>query len=438
MTIRKITILLLFFLLFFLQNRYAISAIDDWVYTFIVNENTNSHLSIMDDGVIRYPIASFHDALLSQSRDYFISNGRFIVHTLVQYFCGTMTMQTFVIFNTLIFGLFTMLVIQLTNRKINTFDLLFVLSAIWILIPHKGLTFMGNISLSINYLWTSVATLSFILMIEKLCSQKHISWGHTLFACMMALIAGSLQESFSIGVSGAIIFYCLFNHQNISKQLMLILTAYLLGTMICVLSPANFGRTEDIGGIGFHWRCLMGIVSSPPIILSAISTIIIAKRGQLIPFVKRNYFLLFASVINLMFASFIAYNGRHQLTAVNICCMVVLLRIWFDLDYPRLRKTISVMLTSIAILSYYPILQNRQAYHQAFTILTKRAHSDNHHGIISGAEFEKLTEQIKHNPILECNYIAVFTFQNWDFYEHSFSSYLTKGKNNRLIEEIKK
>ena len=436
MTIKKTTILLLFFLLFFLQNRYAISAIDDWVYAFIVNENANGHLSIMDDGVIRHPIASFHDALLSQSRDYFISNGRFIVHTLVQYFCGTMTMQTFVIFNTLVFVLFTMLVIQLANRKINTLDLIFVLSAIWILIPHKGLTFMGNISLSINYLWTSVATLSFILMIEKLCIQKHISWGHTLYGCMMALIAGSLQESFSIGVSGAIMFYCLFNHQTISKQLMLILTAYLLGTMICMLSPANFGRTEDIGGIGFHWRCMLGIASSPPITLNAIATIIIAKRGQLIPFIKRNYFLLLASVINLMFAVFIAYNGRHQLTAVNICCMVVLLRVWFDLDYPRLRKTISVMLTSIAILSYYPILQTRKAYYQAFITITERAYSDNHHGTISGTEFEELTDNIKRNPFLECNYVATFTFQNWDYYEISLSSYLTKGKNNRLIKEI--
>ena len=438
MTKQKLIILSLFFLLFYLQNRYAISAIDDWVYAFIVNEDAQSHLSIMDDGVERQPVTSLNDAIVSQSRDYFKTNGRFIVHTLVQYFCGTMTMQTFVILNSVVFAFFTMLIIRMTNRKLTTSDLLLLLSAIWILLPHKGLVFMGNISLSVNYLWVSVATLGFIALFEKLQRQESLTWAMTIVVSLFAFAAGSLQESFSIGVSGALLLFLIWKRKTLNKKIFLIAIAYILGAFACGLSPANFGRTDDIDGVGFHIKSLLGILSSPPIVLFIIVAAGLAIKGKLLDVVKNSYFLVVTAIINLLFAIFIAYNGRHQLTAVNICLFIVLLQIWLDTASLRLRKITSVVLICIAILSYFPILQVRKSYHDAFAALTERACSDNDNGIISGTEFEELTEKINHNYIIECNYVTTFTFQDWDFYEHSLSAYITKGANNRLIEEIRK
>ena len=435
---KKIIIIFIFLLAFYFQNHYAIKAIDDWVYAFIINENCDNYLSIMDDGMMRRPVTSIYDAILSQSRGYLYTNGRFLVHTLVQYFCGTMSMQTFVILNSIIFSLFTFLILRLINRKIDLYDLLFILSAIWILIPHKGLTFMGNISLSMNYLWTSVVTLAFVLIIESLQRIKQLSWNAMLFTGIFALIAGSLQESFSIGMSGALLLYCLLHRNTIDKKILFIFTAYMIGTAVCILSPANFGRTENIGGIGFHWRCLLGICSSPPIIITMIIMITITIKRKLLYFIEKNYFLLVSAIINLLFAILIAYNGRHQLTAVNVCLFIVILRLWIDTTSYRLRKYASLIFVVIAVISYYPILQTRKYYNDAFITLTEKAFTENNNGIVSGSEFEKMTEQINRNHLLECNYIMPFTFQDWDFYEHSLSAYLTKGKNNRLIEEIRK
>ena len=113
-----ISILVVFFLSFYVQNQYAIFSIDDWTYTFIVNENALNYQAVTEDSIIRQPVSSFSDAIISQSRDYFKtapSNGRFIIHTLVQYICGTKTMSQFIILNSLMFIAFTILIIKLSN-----------------------------------------------------------------------------------------------------------------------------------------------------------------------------------------------------------------------------------------------------------------------------------------------------------------------------------
>ena len=68
-------ILGIFFLAFYFQDRYAIFSIDDWTYAFVVQDSYFNYQSVADDNVVRQPIMSFHDALLSQSRDYFKTNG---------------------------------------------------------------------------------------------------------------------------------------------------------------------------------------------------------------------------------------------------------------------------------------------------------------------------------------------------------------------------
>ncbi len=435
---QKLIILSLFFLLFYLQNRYAISAIDDWVYAFVVNEDAENHLSIMDDGVVRQPVTSFYDAIVSQSRDFFITNGRFVVHTLVQYFCGTMSMQVFVVLNSIVFALLTMLIIRLTNRKLNTCDLLILLSAIWILMPHKGLTFMGNISLSINYLWVSAATLLFIAIFERVQRKDSLTWMTTSFIGVFAFFVGSFQESFSIGVSGALTIYLFWKWKTVNKKMIVIALAYLFGTMICICSPANFGRTDDIDGIGFHWNCMLGILSSPPIVLFVIVAILLIIKKKWRSVLDENYLLVVPAIINLLFAILIAYNGRHQLTSVNLFLLIFLIKLWLDTTATRIKQTISVLVICVAMLSYYPVLMVRKAYYESFMAIIEQAEHNNHHGIVSGVKFETMTEKIKKNYLLECNYVTTFTFQDWDFYERSLSSYLTKGENNRLIEEIRK
>ena len=429
-------ILITFFLAFYAQNRYAIFSIDDWTYAFIVDKDAFNYQAVVNDDVIRQPVTSFYDAALSQSRDYFKTNGRFIIHTLVQYFCGTKTMEQFVIINSIIFALFTILMMRLTLRKIDIWSLLLLLSAIWILIPHKGMTFMGNITCSIDYLWSCTATLLFLNILEIMIRQDFRCKKRTLAIFILyAFITGSLQESFGIGLSGALFTYLIWKHKTIKPEIAATIVVYIIGVIICMATPANFRRFDDIQGAGFHINSLLGLLSSFAFILFIISIIIITKNGKLKDFIHDNYIVSATILFNLLFALFVAYNGRHQLTAINVFSLIAIFRIWMPLATTRLKHAATVILTTMAILSYYPILEARKAYHDSYMTLLERVNqSDN--GIVSGKEFEEQTVKIRKNYILECNYVAVFTFDDWDFFEKSLSVYLTKGKNNQFIKEI--
>jgi hypothetical protein len=427
--------LVIFSLAFYLQNRYAILSVDDWIYAFKVDHNAYNYQSVADDDTDRQIIHSFYDAILSQSQDYFKTNGRFIIHTLVQYLCGTKTMQQFIIINSIMFALFTLLIVKVINRKIEFYSLLFILSAIWILLPHKGLTFMGNITCSVNYLWTSVATLLFIYLFEKLINKRKFGLPIFIIFTFYSFVTGSLQESFSIGITGMLIIYLFIYYQTINKQQIIVSIAYILGTCICILSPANFRRFDDIGGMGFHCNSILGLVSSPVFLLFIICMIILAHKNKLLESIYNNFIIIIPIIINVIFSIFIAYNGRHQLTAINVFSMVFIMRMWMDYLPIHIKKTTTYLLTFIALLSYYPILIARKSYYNEYTKIIERT-KYSIDGTIIGTEFEEKTAKIKKNHILECNYIATFTFQDWDFYERSLSIYLTQGKDNRFIKEV--
>ncbi len=434
--ITVISIFILFVLSFYLQNRYAILYNDDWNYAFIVNQDYSNFQSTADDNVIRQPVNSLHDAIVSQSRDYFKTNGRFIVHTIVQYLCGTKTIEQFTKINSVIFALFIILVIRIINIKLTICNLLMLISSIWILLPHKGLTFMGNITCSVNYLWAGTGTLLFIYLYQKLIQKELYSFPALFLFTVYAFIAGSLQESFSIGILVALFIYMIWKYKSINKQIIIVSIAYIIGSFICIFSPANFRRFDDIDGAGFHFNSVLGLLSSPTFILFIIIVIILIKNKIFIQMFKENFIIITPIFFNLLFTLTIAYNGRHQLMSINVFCLIFIFRMWEKYNNQQVKYITTIAITSIALLSYYPILKERKKYHDAYMTIIDRINCS-HDGIVSGKEFETENINIRKNRIIECNYISIFSFQNWDFFEKSLSIYLTKGKSNKLVKDVK-
>lgn len=440
MKYKTTTILLLFTLAFYLQDRYAISYNDDWNYAFIVQNEYSNFQSAANDFMKRQPVQSLHDAIISQSIDYFKTNGRFIIHTIVQYFCGTKTIQQFVILNSCMFALFTLLVIKLVNKTLDTWNLLILLSAIWILLPHKGITFMGNITCSVDYLWSCTGTLFFIFIFQSLLlNRKTYTHPILLLIILYAFIAGSLQESFTIGVSGTLFLYLIWKRKEIDIKTAIVAISYIIGTMVCLISPANFRRFDDINGAGFHHNSILGLLSSPVFILFLFTFMSLIKKRVLIKNIQNNFLIIIPIIINLLFVLFVAYNGRHQLTAINVFCLIFCFRQWmeYNLYKKRLIFILSTTLLMMTIFSYYPILQARKSYYDTYMMILNRI-PNSKSGIVSGKEFENNYQKIKKNHLLECNYIDAFSFQDWDFFERSLSIYLTKGENNKLVKEIRK
>ena len=66
---------------FYLLNQFSPFISDDYFYTFIKGS--------------KRPIESLNDAIKSQMYDYFHYNGRFIIHVIIQYYCGVLGIQIF-------------------------------------------------------------------------------------------------------------------------------------------------------------------------------------------------------------------------------------------------------------------------------------------------------------------------------------------------------
>ena len=411
------------------QDRYAFPSVDDWTYTFICPADTSDACQ---------PVSSLHDAVLSQSRDYFRTNGRFLTHTLVQYFCGCWPMSAFVVINSLMFGLFCLCLVRLTSTPAHRpAALLTLLSAVWLIIPFKGITFMGNIALSVNYLWSSVFNLAFLMLYRQQLSRPMSSLMTMLPTLLFAFATGSLQESYSIGIVAALGIHAVVHRRTLTVPAMATAAAYTVGALTCILSPANFGRADAIGGFGFHVGSLFGLMLSPVVWLFAATVAALLLKKSLRRHLRPEHTILLAAIaVTLIFIIFVAYNGRHQLVSLNVLMFVFVGSICNAACTHRpLQRAVAVTLTAVALLTYVPILQARKTYYDAFQQLMADARTTTD-GIVDGHRFERLTAQYGRNLLLDYNYVSTFNILGWDRYEHDLSLWLTRGADSRLLTTV--
>ena len=427
---------------FYLLDRYAIFSIDDWPYSWVSEADGNNYFSPLDEDAVRKHVDSIEDAVVSQSREYFRSNGRFLTHVLVQYLCGTVPMATFVILNSFVFLIFlySMLCHSL-QRPFRISEMLILLSSIWFLIPFKGMTFFGNIAMTVNYLWTATFTLLFLLLYFHLKKrQKTLPLFALAGVFVLSAIVGSLQESFCIGFAGAFFFMLIVEKRKktLTKIDVAIAAGYIIGTAVCVFSPANFARAEG-NGIGFHFNVIYGLAASPAfdVFVLTLLGLVLKRRSRILNFFKDNLLLSLAFLFNFLFALVIAYNGRHQLNCISILAVILMCKIWFE-EFRlsvKVKNILAIVALSLTLVTAVPIYHLRKEYHAAYEELLENArHTDN--GIVVAKTFIDLTAKIHNMPWIDNYYVSTFSFSGTDCWRKCISLMLTNGKDLYLVKQV--
>lgn len=130
---------------------------DDFVYRFVYQTNPSP---------TAVPIDGIQSIIESQIRHYEIWNGRFVAHSLVQFFMQ-FDKPIFDIFNSIAFiiiGMLALLVAKsISNIKEIGFAVLITFMMLWLIIPEFGSSVLW-ISGSMNYLWMSIIYTAFILV----------------------------------------------------------------------------------------------------------------------------------------------------------------------------------------------------------------------------------------------------------------------------------
>lgn len=322
----SILLFLLAALPFWLLDSQAVWLGDDFGYFFADSSLHNG------DGDL---ITSIPQILRTQALHWSNCNGRFIVHSLVMFFTAICGPAIFSFCNALMFGCLFILFCRLVlPRKIpSLLRAIVLIILLWLCIPVPGVTMLSLVAYSINYLWTSVAILFFILIWER-TTKKSIA---TIIACSLyALFSAALQESFSLPLSAALLIWWIVNRKTADNLRISLIICFWIGTALVFFAPGNLSHAAQGGGFSLQALIDKNYALASDLMFSSINVlaILLVICAVCIPqrcagFFRRNILLLAAIIFALLLAA-VSYTAVRQLFAPSIFSAILLARLLFS------------------------------------------------------------------------------------------------------------
>lgn len=423
------------FFAFYLLNRFSVLIGDDYWYCFY---------GVGADGTKQF-VNSFWDALCGQIYAYTTHNGRIIVHTLTSYFCGVLGMNIFKIFNSLVFTLMFYGVLKLSRKYIGyqIWDKYLIIFMLFVLMPYPGQIFWGSIAMSINYLWTSCAVIYFLIFYEYIKERKiEYNLFRNILVFIVSVLIGSLQESFTIGVSGALFLYYCFHYKEFKGTISYLIVGLWIGTAIVTLAPGNFVRLEDVNesvNVSVIISSLSNfarLFTDTKLMIIAIVLSIILRvkdRLQFCKFYKENFVYIWSVIFNA-FLVLISYSGERQLTSIELFSLILILKLLINFNNPirigNIEYVYSILLSVACLLLYYPVYNDRKSVFKAYTELVN---SDVvNHTIVNRSYIEML--RYCKSDLLFSRYTYLIDFEDWVY--KGFSLLKSKGKDCNYVTAI--
>lgn len=397
-------------------------------------------------------ISSVKDILLSQADAYMTWNGRFLVHSLVQLFVTIGGLELFYICSTLFFVVLLMSGRYLLGRINGGFNsnILFLVS-LYLFMPLIGSTFFGDCAWTVNYMY-SCAVYTFFLSVYYHIDKDHVLYNHAVNVglFLFGVICGSWQESFSIGISAALLIvhgYQLCKKQSIKNQLSLfwLVIGFGVGACIGIFAPGNFCRLNSIGGsehLAFSFSSIvsqfLGIFKTYPILLLLLLVLVVAfiidiKSNEKCFFINQHKLLIISIIIGLLFAICVVSSGGRQFSMVILFAIIIIiafLQQYVSSWLQKGNKVIWIIGIIFCVCIYFPSLYYTYLLHKAEENLFIEV-SHNPSSIVIDTEFETVDRCIiGASPIRR--FINTYQTTN-DIYENLYftemlSGWITKGE----------
>ncbi len=281
---------------------------------------------------------SLKDITATQASHYIHCNGRFIIHWLTMFFLNIGGHLAFCIVNSIIYFLTICAFFKLslpycgTSKYLWSFPLFATL--LWFCVPQPGVTWLSLVSYSTNYLWSAAANLWLFYFFLSQKAEKHI-----FVSAPIALLTGSLQESFSLPISCALFIYLIINRRKADSKLKIFILSYWIGTAICFFAPGNLQHARQGGGLvadalSVKLQALgTALVRVAPIIPAFFLLLIcrcIANIKNAQRFISANL-IWFCTVIFALILAGVSFTSPRQLTCPSIACGILIVRLLISL-----------------------------------------------------------------------------------------------------------
>lgn len=231
-----------------LLNWKTLYVADDYVYRFVYQSPSPTafpHQQRISTWLIPY----------SMFNHYQLWNGRFVAHSIVQYFMQFNSKVPFDICSSLIYVLLLLLMnklsVYLSGKKHNAFILPLIFGFTWFYIPYFGQSVLW-LSGSGNYLWMSVIYLGFILYNLKV---RTVNFSNILGAIVLGFLAGASNENSG---PAAVLIILLFMVKRLIQEHKISLVSTIsvifsgIGFITMMLSPGSQSR----GNIHRTWTLI--------------------------------------------------------------------------------------------------------------------------------------------------------------------------------------
>ena len=379
--------------LFYLMNMYTPICGDDYLYSFYLTPVAAK--SFFEGASIGFEqkISSFADVMFSQYNHYFYVNGRTIPHILEQSFAGLWGEDCFNLINTFFFLLLNMLVIWISGkRNLNKYGYWVVaVFFIWFLLPCPVDLFL-LMSGALNYTWSAVFCLFFLLVYNKVRQVERVNWGVAFLLFLLGVISGWTHESLVVGISGALfIIYCVqYNKRRPKSPEVILVVGFWLGTVLLCLSPAARGRASfDHPSIWETFLLIIGELRTFYVLLFLlVCTFFREKRNgnhhTLKKFFYDNQLYFYIIFIEFVFSLVIGFRYVRQLFGIELFSVVILIKLIseqtsFNTVWCR---SISIVAASVIILHMAFVIPCAKRSHAQFQdIVTTYLHSED--GVVS-------------------------------------------------------
>ncbi len=221
---------------------------DDLMYQYVWLDHKQPELLHPVD--LNNRVDDFHEAFTSQCNHYHVMNGRFIVHFFIQCFCGFLGKNFFNYINAFVYTLFLVAGIYFT-KAFSLLRAIFVIAGLWFLPPVQWILSF-DVAFPINYLWTSVACIFFLILFHHYSQvQASSTWKNALLF-LYGLVCGNLHEGYTLLVSGALFFYAIMNLKKLNSSEWCLIIGMWIGTLTVIGSPGIWSRAEGASAQSFQ------------------------------------------------------------------------------------------------------------------------------------------------------------------------------------------
>lgn len=317
---------------------YVIPLGDDVCYGYKLSEcpiGTPNYALYSEDTRIN----NIKDLAESMSNHYMYSNGRHIIHTIIQVFVGMVDYKGYNVFMALVMMLTMMLFVRYTcPKKLWNNPLPYLILQIAYLYLFQ--VQFPRITFGMNYLFPMMLVLGWLLGMRYVSEHRdNVSVLCMIVLILLSVLTGWSHEGFAIPLSGGAFFYCLLNFKRVTRREWLLIVALWVGALVLFVSPANFARvvSEDIV-TRFHRFFLFVLLSKMKIVWLSIPTVlffIVFSRQETIA-ALRNHTLLFITVVLSLGFSSIANTGVWSLCPLEFYSLILAFVLFFSLKEQRI------------------------------------------------------------------------------------------------------